>query len=586
MANPATDWAELESRQDDGARARLAKGELKAMIERKRRNDFVRKREFDMLRKVRREGLSREQLAALGGSSRIDDSEAAHRRQPGARQPTPASRPRSTRSSSRWSATSYAASRRAARPSSTTRRPQPAPVDRDGRAGPPPHRRPAPGATPGGRRPLSSDFVAAGTARRPPPAAAAPARGAAPRPAALRADLASACRRARRSDFGQRVRGRGQRGRPRPRARRGGDRLRQRRLRAVRAVAVGADRPGGARAQHAETWLVLFDLYRATGQQHKFESLALDYAQQFGWSAPQWFSLPKLVAEAAARGAAEQRAAVDGQVGWVCPELLDTDAVAQAALADAADAAALGLRLGRAARRSTPRPAAQLSELFRSWIAQTLDMRWLVGRAPASPCCRTPRRPACATPTRRTGCCASTRCAWPTGPTSSTRRRSTTASPTRSRRRRGSAAQCEVRISGSGAAHAVAAAVDGQRGLDQLRRVAASPTTPRPASQVATVELSGQLVGDIGATLTQAGHASWPRRRSSTSSCARLIRVDFIAAGDLLNWVLAKRSENRSRHLRRGAPAGGAVLRRDGHQRARQGAGCAQSEAGAARGAG
>ena len=28
-------------------------------------------------------------------------------------------------------------------------------------------------------------------------------------------------------------------------------------------------------------------------------------------------------------------------------------------------------------------------------------------------------------------------------------------------------------------------------------------------------------------------------------SCARLIRVDFIAAGDLLNWVLVKRSENR-----------------------------------------
>ncbi len=28
-------------------------------------------------------------------------------------------------------------------------------------------------------------------------------------------------------------------------------------------------------------------------------------------------------------------------------------------------------------------------------------------------------------------------------------------------------------------------------------------------------------------------------------SCARLIRVDFIAAGDLLNWVLARRSEDR-----------------------------------------
>ena len=30
---------------------------------------------------------------------------------------------------------------------------------------------------------------------------------------------------------------------------------------------------GGARAQHAETWLVLFDLYRATGQQQRFDEL-------------------------------------------------------------------------------------------------------------------------------------------------------------------------------------------------------------------------------------------------------------------------------------------------------------------------
>ena len=60
---------------DDQRENDYAKGELKAMIERKRRNDFVRKREFDMLRKVRREGLTGEQLAALGGSSRLDDSE-------------------------------------------------------------------------------------------------------------------------------------------------------------------------------------------------------------------------------------------------------------------------------------------------------------------------------------------------------------------------------------------------------------------------------------------------------------------------------------------------------------------------------
>src|SRR6195952_2872272 len=76
VANPTTEWAELGVPAEEARETEFAKGELKAMIERKRRNDFVRKREFDMLRKVRREGLTSEQLAALGGSSRLDDSEA------------------------------------------------------------------------------------------------------------------------------------------------------------------------------------------------------------------------------------------------------------------------------------------------------------------------------------------------------------------------------------------------------------------------------------------------------------------------------------------------------------------------------
>jgi hypothetical protein len=63
--------------------------------------------------------------------------------------------------------------------------------------------------------------------------------------------------------------------------------------------------------------------------------------------------------------------------------------------------------------------------------------------------------------------------------------------------------------------------------------------------QVAAVDLSGQLVGDIGATLSKLDREMTAAPIVSVS-CARLIRVDFIAAGDLLNWVLAKRSENRA----------------------------------------
>ena len=158
VANPATDWTELDRASEDARESDYAKGELKAMIERKRRNDFVRKREFDMLRKVRREGLSSEQLAALGGSSRLDDSEAAQLRQP-APPGRAASRPRSTRSSSRWSATATPA-RSAARPSSTTRRTQPVPIDMAAPAGGQRRRRRRPRAA------GSSDFVAAGRAGR------------------------------------------------------------------------------------------------------------------------------------------------------------------------------------------------------------------------------------------------------------------------------------------------------------------------------------------------------------------------------------------------------------------------------------
>jgi hypothetical protein len=57
VRSPGTQWNEL----DDPSSAKegsLSKQALKEMIERKRRNDFVRKREFDMLRKLRNRELT------------------------------------------------------------------------------------------------------------------------------------------------------------------------------------------------------------------------------------------------------------------------------------------------------------------------------------------------------------------------------------------------------------------------------------------------------------------------------------------------------------------------------------------------
>ena len=57
VRNPTKDWAEL-SRPDSDFESSYDKQALKAMIERKRQNDFVRKREFDQLRKLRNRDTS------------------------------------------------------------------------------------------------------------------------------------------------------------------------------------------------------------------------------------------------------------------------------------------------------------------------------------------------------------------------------------------------------------------------------------------------------------------------------------------------------------------------------------------------
>jgi hypothetical protein len=523
VANPATEWAELDAQNDESRESDYAKGELKAMIERKRRNDFVRKREFDMLRKVRREGLSGEQLAALGGSSRIDDSEPRTAETP-ARQDAGV-KAKIDEIEQQMVGDGYSNTQRRA-PEFYNAPTQPAPLDVT---------KLRPAAIPsqlGGR---VEDFVAAPPPKPAPVAAPAPQvvqRAAAVAPIRLDMpqaeefskafivansevthdpDLDEAVIAFANADFEQ-----------------------------CEQALSGLTGLGGTRSQHAETWLVLFDLYRATGQQHKFESLAIDYAQQFGWSAPQWFSLPKMVAEAAS----EERPSssrIEGQVGWVCPGYLDADGVAK--LSSLALQMPLPWVFDWGALQTVDAEAAgRLSELFRSWMPQDLDMRWLSGErlfavlqeaAPtgvrdADPAYWQLRLDALRMSNRpdhfdeaAIDYCVTYEVSPPSW----------------------EAARCVVRIAGSN-----------ERTTQPPLSVVSDVSTSFQESQitdaaqlveVGTVELSGQLIGDISTTLkkmdTELGTA-----KIVNVSCARLIRVDFIAAGDLLNWVLARRSENRT----------------------------------------
>ena len=71
VRNPTKDWSELDRPQSE-EESGYDKQALKAMIERKRQNDFVRRREFDQLRKLRSRDASA--VAALGRPSLFQSS--------------------------------------------------------------------------------------------------------------------------------------------------------------------------------------------------------------------------------------------------------------------------------------------------------------------------------------------------------------------------------------------------------------------------------------------------------------------------------------------------------------------------------
>jgi len=520
VANPATDWAKLDATVPGEGGTEFAKSELKAMIERKRRNDFVRKRELDMLRRVRREGLTSEQLAALGGSSRLDDSETRlndsglkpdsgvkakideiEQQMAGENFISPVRRPPEFYSATTQAATMPHGASSAAPLSAAFDHASPSERLRAAESLAPSSATMGPGMSPlspSGPGSFSGAFA---------DPFAVEVSEVAHDPELDEAVIAFA-----NADFD----------------------LCEQALSRLTGV-------GGERSQHAETWLVRFDLYRAIGQQQKFETLALEYAQQFGWSAPQWYSLPKLVAEATSGENRTPRSSIDGQVGWICPAVLDADGVAHLS------SQTLQMPLPwvfewSALEHIDAEACARLSELFRHWIPQQLDMRWLGGDVlfallqEATPTGMRDVDPAfwqlrldalrMANRADQFDEAAIDYCVtYEVSPPSWER------------------ASCQVRVSGSNPGNTTYPA-------SQVTEVSTSfleSQISENQNQVLTgnVELSGQLVGDIASTLAkidqEIGGASLVR-----VSCTHLIRVDFMAAGSLLNWVLTQRNEGRA----------------------------------------
>ena len=133
----------------------------------------------------------------------------------------------------------------------------------------------------------------------------------------------------------------------------------------------------GVSRELAETWTAaLFDLYRATGQQARFDSVALDYAERFGRSAPAWFSMPDLLGiksnDATARTLPAQL--MDDPI-WSSPRIFGRASVDELQLAIANAASPWFLDWSRI-EAITPDALDTTSSLFSEWASTSVQLRF------------------------------------------------------------------------------------------------------------------------------------------------------------------------------------------------------------------
>ena len=544
VRNPTTNWADLDQQESD-RESNYSKQMLKEMIERKRRNDFVRKREFDMLRKMRR----REAMAGQDPAARPSFFQSSMPSKPDDRAMTLKKIDEiEAQMSMQWWKTKHgdssirtnfpvssqspiaentqppAAAAAASAPNAAYARTDPAPLQ--------------------SARPRAPLGMPPAPAPRPPsPVAQA---GNAPQVGGLAGSYDGAATGFSASklfavevdEFAH------------------DPELEEASIRFANGDDAGAEAglmealsSTGTRGNHDETWMTLFDLYRATGQQDRFESAAIDFAGRFGRSAPQWFSIPEMVGRMAAVPAAAAVATATQAADWTSASTLGTQslAVLNAALAKAPQP----WRLDWTKLVSIDEAAVEpLRKLFAGWGAQPVQLRFIgaesldkllqsstpSGDKSASQewwrlrmeVLRMTHRPDEFELVALDYCVT-----YEVSPPS------------------WESARCEYKPLDRDGGYMPGHTIIGEAFHDSM------PSSPSSSygdtqsshlssqmSQVSAVELAGHIVGDATAALDKL-EARLMGADIMVISCAKLIRVDFSAAGTLLNWVTSRQAEGR-----------------------------------------
>ncbi|MEZ5663757.1 MAG: STAS domain-containing protein [Burkholderiaceae bacterium] len=299
----------------------------------------------------------------------------------------------------------------------------------------------------------------------------------------------------------------------------------------------------GGRLDEIEDWLALFDLYRATGQMAPFESRAVDFVNRFDRSAPQFYDMPAMVSQLAGRSF--KPSVLPGRVVWLADEELDAHAVStlqnillraeQPWVLDWSAVESIDLKAARA-----------LLGIFTLWSDQEVDLRWY-GTGPLRDLLKslTPsgrrdveqiwwelrmallrlmNRPDEFELTALDFCVT-----YELSPPGWERPR------------------CHFQALSAEGMVETGQSVLGDGMLEPLSvptESGESVMDSQGLSQLGLVELSGEIRGDPQETLDGL-EARLKGADIMIISCRNLIRVDFSAAGTLLNWVSAHHAEGR-----------------------------------------
>ena len=305
-------------------------------------------------------------------------------------------------------------------------------------------------------------------------------------------------------------------------------------------------------SEFAEFWIAaLFDLYRATDQQGKFDALALDFAAQLGRSAPAWHSMKEAIV-ASDTPDAEHTAPQDlrQKAIWEAPTTLDLSAMGELRLA-LANAQMPWFLNWIQLQEIQPEALKMLGSLFAQWCVQDVRLRF-DGAAHLENVLRS------YTPSGD----KTTHNSW-------WRLRMDALRVMRMQDEfelvaldycvtfevsppSWQDAVCEYLYDGVSVAKTpLADSVHlGDEDDDAPGDSAATSLVGLDGLPPVVVALEGEILGDAAVVLQKLEEGRHQGQGRLVVSCARLIRVDFSAAGSILNWVANRQEEGFSVQFR------------------------------------